>query len=104
MVERAFGIPHRKPSDKETEFAYKWVTEWEISFELLKEAYNICIDGKAKLSMPYINKILESWHSSGIKTPADIQKESKKQSSAKNASATYNIDLAKKRMFTSDDE
>ena len=104
VVERAFGIPHRKPSDKETEFAYKWVTEWEISFELLKEAYNICIDSKAKLSMPYINKILESWHSSGIKTPADIQKENKKQSSAKNTSATYNIDLAKKRMFTSDDE
>ena len=92
VVERAFGIPHRKPSDKETEF------------ELLKEAYNICIDNKAKLQMPYINKILESWHSSGIKTPADIQKEDKKQSSAKNTSATYNIDLAKKRMFTSDDE
>ena len=33
VVERAFGIPHRKPSDKETEFAHKWVNEWKTSFE-----------------------------------------------------------------------
>ena len=104
VVERAFGIPHRKPSDKETEFAHKWVNEWAVSFDLLKEAYNICIDNKAKLSMAYVNKILETWVSSGVKTPADIKQESKKQTAAKNTSATYNIDLAKKRMFTSDDE
>lgn len=104
VVERAFGIPHRKPSDKETDFAHKWVNEWEISFELLKSAYNICIDNKAKLSMPYINKILESWVSSGVKTPEDIKKNEDKPSAAQKTSAKYNIDLAKKRMFTSEDE
>lgn len=103
-VERAMGIPHRKSSDKEAEFAHKWVNEWSISFELLKEAYNICIDNKAKLHMPYINKILESWYSQGVKTVADIKSESGKKEAKGNKTATYNIDLAKKRMFTSDDE
>lgn len=104
IVERAFGIPHRKPSDKETEFAHKWVNEWQVSFDLLKEGYNICIDNKAKLSMAYINKILETWVSSGVKTLQDIKQGESKSAKPQNTSAKYDIGLAKKRMFTSDDE
>ena len=105
VVQNAMGIPQRKPSDKEAELAHKWVNEWSISFELLKEAYNICIDNKAKLSMPYINKIIEAWHSQGVKTVAEVNAlNSKKAEKGAKPSVTYNIDLAKKRMFTSDDE
>ena len=74
MVEKAFGIDRRKPSDKELEYASRWVLEWGFSREMLKEAYNRCIDQTAKLQMSYINKILERWYKEKITTPADIDK------------------------------
>ena len=59
VVLSAFGMDYRMPSDKELEFSGRWVVEWQFKKELLREAYNICVDKNAKLSMPYINKILE---------------------------------------------
>lgn len=74
VVEKAFGIEKRKPSDKELDLSARWVTEWGFSKEMLHEAYNRCIDQKAKLSMTYINGILERWYKDKITTPADIDK------------------------------
>lgn len=68
MVEAAFGIEHRMPSDKELEYANTWVIEWGFSREILKEAYNRCVDAKAKLDMRYVNGILSRWFKDGIKT------------------------------------
>ncbi len=68
MVEAAFGIEHRMPSDKELEYANTWVIEWGFSREMLKEAYNRCVDAKAKLDMRYINGILSRWFKDGVKT------------------------------------
>lgn len=68
MVEAAFGIEHRMPSDKELEYANTWVIEWGFSREMLKEAYNRCVDAKAKLDMRYVNGILSRWFKDGIKT------------------------------------
>lgn len=73
IVEKAFGIEHRQPSEKELEFSEKWVVEWGFKREMLKAAYDICVDSKAKLSMPYINKILEGWHHNGYKTPDEAK-------------------------------
>lgn len=68
MIEAAFGIEHRMPSDKELEYANTWVIEWGFSREMLKEAYNRCVDAKAKLDMRYVNGILSRWFKDGIKT------------------------------------
>jgi len=93
IVQSVFGIERRLPSSKEADFSNIWINEWAISRELLKKAYDICIDSKAKLSMPYINKILEGWHKDGIKSPDEIaQKEKTKKSDGKKG-ATYDIDL-----------
>lgn len=72
---KAFGIDRRLPSKREEEYALLWVKERGYSHELLREAYNRCIDSTGKLSMPYIAKILEKWHKDGVKTPADIKGE-----------------------------
>ena len=77
LVVSSFGMDYRMPSDKELEFAGRWVTEWGFGRELLRKAYNICVDKNAKLSMPYINKILEKWHKDGIKTVEDTKKVAK---------------------------
>ena len=79
IVEAAFGIERRLPSDKELELSDKWVNEWKFSREMLKEAYNRCIDQKAKIQMSYINGILEKWFKEGVKTPTDTAEKAPKK-------------------------
>lgn len=78
IVRRAFGIEQRIPSEKENEFSNLWVNEWEMSPEMLKAAYDACIDQKAKISFPYIGKVLEKWHAAGYKTVEDVKNGDKK--------------------------
>ncbi len=94
MVQRAFGMEYRRPSAKELEYAHLWIEEWKISEELLKAAYDACVDAKSKFSIPYIAAILEKWHKKGYQTAAEVaaEKQSKK-SEPKNSGAAYDIDL-----------
>lgn len=103
IVRKAFGIETRKPSTKELEYSELWINEWKIDIDVLKAAYDICIDSKTKLSMPYVAKIIESWHKSGIKTLEDVQKNAKtKKYIKKNDFAGYDLDLVEK-MLDEDD-
>lgn len=72
VVRTAFGIEKRNPSEKELTLSDLWVNEWNYSTEMLRAAYDVCIDANAKISMAYISKVLERWHASGFKTVADI--------------------------------
>lgn len=100
MIESAFGIERRKPSDKELEYAERWIIEWRFSKEMLKEAYNRCIDQKAKLNMSYINGILERWYRDGVFSLKD--EKPKKKSKDKNDFAGYDKSLVYE-LFTKDD-
>ncbi len=92
IVEATFGIESRKPSEKELNLSHLWVKEWGYSREVLKLAYDKCIDAKSKLIMSYIAKIIEGWHSSGYKTVQDIEKaEEKAQNSNIGTMVTYDI-------------
>ena len=95
IVRRAFGIEDRLPSEKETEFSNIWVNEWKMPPEMLKAAYDTCIDSKAKISFPYINKILEKWHKSGYKTPDEAKAggEKKRQKGKKGSTGFAGFDL-----------
>ncbi len=96
VVRRAFGIEPRMPSSKEAELSNLWVNKWGMSPELLKAAYDACIDQKAKISFSYIAKILEKWHSAGYKTVDDIKNGDKaskqKQKSGANDFAGFDLD------------
>ena len=94
VVQRAFGIESRIPSAKELEFSENWVLNWGFKADMLKLAYDACVDAKGKSSMPYINKILESWNSKGISTPEDVEKDNKKPTKkAKNDFSAYDKEL-----------
>lgn len=105
IVWKAFGIDTRKPSENEQKYCDIWVNEWGISAELLKHAYNMCVDRNVKISFGYINKILETWHKKGYKTVADTvegEKTVKKPTkTGKNNFAAYDLD-AFKEMLNSD--
>ncbi len=98
IVEKAFGIDRRQPSTKELEYSEKWVVEWGFSREMLKAAYDGCVDSKAKLSMPYINKILESWHSKGYKSVADTKTVTSKPKSYTDDAPSYDKALFEKML------
>ena len=96
IVQNAFGIEKRKPSTKELEYSNLWINEWKISVDLLKAAYDACIDSKTKLSFAYVAKIVENWHKDGVASPEQIQKREKTKPQGKNDYAGYDIDLFEK--------
>lgn len=96
-VSAAFGLESRKPSKNEAEKSLMWVDEWHISGEMLSAAYDACIDAKSKFSFPYVEKIIESWHKKGYKTPDDIEK---KKVEKKNGA--YDLDLFEKMLNSKD--
>ena len=100
LVQNAFGIEKRNPSAKELEYSHLWINEWKVSADMLKAAYDACVDAKTKLSMPYIAKIIESWHKEGITTPEQItaQKQKSKKPSTKTDYAGYDLDLFEKML------
>ncbi|MBO7218239.1 MAG: DnaD domain protein [Clostridia bacterium] len=83
IVKKAFGLDDRKPSEKELLYSEKWVVEWGFKDEMLVAAYNACVDANAKISMPYINKILEGWHTYGYKKPEDTKAKPKPEKTDK---------------------
>ncbi len=95
LVMNIFGIERRSPSKKESELSVKWINEWGISKELLKHAYDTCIDTKSKYSFSYIAKIIENWHNDGYKTVDDIDAKPKND---KKMQGAYNIDLFEKML------
>ncbi len=100
-VERAMSIDHRRPSAKEQQAADRWVNEWGFSQDMLRAAYDQCVDATAKISIPYINKILEKWHKAGIKTPEDVadgNAEHASSRSQKTAQKSYDIDEIERRI------
>lgn len=95
VVRNTFGIEPRLPSEKETELSNLWVNEWNMSPEMLKAAYDACIDQKAKLSFAYIGKILEKWHKAGYKSPEDVKTDEnnyKAKRGGKNDFAGFDLD------------
>ncbi len=84
VVQHAFGIEKRKPSTKELEYSDLWINEWQISADLLKAAYDACIDSKTKLSMPYVARIIERWHKDGITSPQEIKSRDANATGSKN--------------------
>ncbi len=99
IVSKAFGIEYRKPSKKEESLSLLWINDWKISPEMLKEAYDICIDSKSKYSFAYIAKIIENWHNNGINSLEDIKNKDKKNV---DKTATYDIDLFEKMLNSKD--
>ncbi len=95
-VENVFGIDHRTPSMREEQFAGRWICEWKFSPQMLREAYDRCVDSIGKMELNYINRILERWQKDGITTPQQAfweKSEKEAQRKAESGSKrTYDMD------------
>ena len=101
IVQSAFGIEKRMPSKKEQEYAMLWVNDWKLSPELLRCAYDECVNAKSKFSFAYTAKILEGWHNKGYSKPEDIE-DNKPKSKENNNFAAYDLNLFEKMLNSKD--
>lgn len=90
-------------AEKYEKFIEQW-KNWEISVELVNHAYERTLEQINKLSYPYINKILTSWHNDGFATVQDVENsEEKYKSSRKTSGAPLDgFDAEKYKIFVND--
>ncbi|MBE6794778.1 MAG: DnaD domain protein [Ruminococcaceae bacterium] len=110
-VATTFGLKNAgTPTKKQLTLANQWVGTWSFSDDMLRLAYERCVDTKGQLNMDYINGILKKWYMAGFKNPDDVAqdtapavqtaKSSKKSSKTLSAEASYDIeDYENKSMF-----
>lgn len=88
IVLKATGIEHRSATAKEEKLANQWVNEMGFGIEMIKEAYERCVNAKGKYIAGYIDKILTRWHDSGLKTLEQVKNEGKAGNTKKYSNAT----------------
>ncbi len=103
-VRRVIGAGDRAFTKSEKTLIEKWEKDWKVSPELLSVAYERTITLISKPSIPYMSKILETWHNDGIKTAEEasallekqgqkIKKETADEMAEKARKAGFDIDL-----------
>ena len=76
-IQKGLGIADRQLSNAEEQYINKWQIKYKMSEEMIMLAYECCLLNTSKLSMPYMDKILERWNNQGIYTKADVEKDNK---------------------------
>ena len=84
-VQSILGLEFRKPSQKEEENYTRWLNEWKFTDDMIKEAYDICVNSKGKYIPNYVNTILQRWYQYGIRTVEQVRAERSKSSHKNNS-------------------
>lgn len=110
-VASTFGMKNvGSPTKKQLTFASQWVGTWSFSGDMLRLAYERCVDTKGELNMDYINGILKKWYMAGWKNPDDVEadtaktekinsksKQPKKAKNSPQSDASYDIEEYEKK-------
>ena len=103
LVKRIIGAGERALTKSEKELLEKWEKQWQIDEELLTLAYERTIALISKPSLPYMSKILESWHNEGITTASQaIELLEKQGQKIKKPSSDDKVEKARKAGFDFD--
>ena len=82
-----------------------WINDWNYSFDIIREAYNVCVNTTSKFSIPYIKKVVSEWHKAGIKTVDDINKlNAKNQPTVKTDNQSDYTDFVNGIIFTNEED
>ncbi len=95
-IRKVMGILDRNLSQSEEQFLLKWRNEKGMSEEMVALAYEYCIIQTAKLSFPYMDKIIERWFKEGISDIVAAEEDNKKfkaKSAPKKEESTDYTDL-----------
>ncbi len=94
IVSSAFGLQNiGSPTKKQLEYSKRWIEDWKFSPEMLREAYERCVDKKGTVQFSYIDGILKRWNSANISTLSDLKSfESKPGKPTGKSKASYDIE------------
>lgn len=70
---RNCGIKNPRPTTRQLPYLRKWTTDWKFSTEMIILAYEEMADHTGNIKFSYIDKVLETWHKAGYKTPSDVE-------------------------------
>lgn len=76
-IRKMLGITDRALSQNEEQYINRWHEMYKMDEDMISLAYEQCIIQTAKLSFPYMEKILERWYKQGIHTPAMAEQDNK---------------------------
>ena len=99
-LRRVFAIWSRALSKTEIKYFRSWTEELGYGIAIIDEARDVAIQSTGKQSLPYINKLLLSWHAEGLKTVSDIEASREKHRLAKEAEKPAQPKKAKKTAKT----
>lgn len=97
-VARIFGIQNSgSPTKAQKENANRWLNQWGFSEEMLREAYERCVNTKNTFNITYTNGILKNWKKYNISSIKELKDfEEKKTTSNKQGKnsqqASYDIE------------
>ena len=66
------GLNNPRPTTKQASLISKWNKEFSYGADIIYLAYEEMVNHTGKLNFNYMDKILTTWHQSGVKTPSDI--------------------------------
>lgn len=92
QVRSCFGIQNRNLSTKEKKLIAKWADEFSFDIEMIRLAYDKTVDNTGKLSFPYMDKILTSWHEQGIRKPDEIDGDKPAAASNLHLEKSFDVD------------
>ena len=96
-VKNLLGMEKSSFTPKQREMFERWSRSFGYDYDMMEAAYNATVDAIGKPSMPYMNKVLESWHELGFRTPDEVRP-AKKSDASGGTFDTYDFfDLAVKR-------
>lgn len=92
-LQSILGQTSHSPTKIEDKYAELWINEWKCSEEMIRNAYEECINNTGKLNYHYMGKIMEDWHESGVTSAAEAKEKKNKKSrkSSDSYKATYDI-------------
>lgn len=98
-LEKIVGMERRQPTAREEEAVNRWYNQWNYSQEMVKEAYEICVNANGKYVLKYMDSIITRWHKEGIYKLEQVHLERKgsklKRNIDKNKTSNDTVDYEK---------
>ncbi|MBR7164029.1 MAG: DnaD domain protein [Clostridia bacterium] len=97
-IRTLLGIQERRLTTRELSYIHNWQSEFSMSLDMVKNAYELTVNQTGKLSFAYMNKILEAWAKSNIHMPQDVAK-AKKAEANRQKNSRYDFEALQRQAF-----
>ena len=97
IVCSAFGLNKgmSQPTAQQKEYAELWINKWGYGEDMLRNAYETCMNSRGEFRLSYINGIIRKWHSEGILTEKDLADSKREREYAQKSSAEVSYENTK---------